>query len=205
MTTTPPDAAALAEEFARKVSPQSWRSKDEGGRGYSLDAAIKESLNTAQRILAVQFGDALCQECGKANPVWHAPHDLWNSVMGGEGGVLCPTCFCAALMRAKPSHPYGSSDAAAAPRAKPAGEVVEGTAAICGQHHNPYCRDCVAAYDSNTDRILTHPATTESDGLRNTSEWVKRSDYDRLYQQFDAKCRIINEQAALAQPTPATE
>jgi len=40
-----------------------------------------------------------CQECGGENPVWFAPHDLWNRVMGGEdckddpGGILCPVCF----------------------------------------------------------------------------------------------------------------
>jgi len=41
-----------------------------------------------------------CQECGGGeNPVWFAPHDLWNRVMGGEdckddpGGILCPVCF----------------------------------------------------------------------------------------------------------------
>jgi hypothetical protein len=38
-------------------------------------------------------GDTVCQLCGGENPCWFAPNDLWNKVMGGEPGILCPTCF----------------------------------------------------------------------------------------------------------------
>lgn len=41
-------------------------------------------------------GNGPCKDCGGANIRWHAPHDLWMSVVeciGGGGGLLCPTCF----------------------------------------------------------------------------------------------------------------
>jgi hypothetical protein len=42
-------------------------------------------------------GDGPCQDCEGRSPMWHAPNDLWDSVMGdGErmpGGVICPVCF----------------------------------------------------------------------------------------------------------------
>jgi hypothetical protein len=34
-----------------------------------------------------------CKSCGVDNPVWYAPNDVWNSVMGSEAGFLCPACF----------------------------------------------------------------------------------------------------------------
>jgi hypothetical protein len=40
-----------------------------------------------------------CDVCGQSNPVWFAPSDVWNLVMGGPdatddpGGYLCPCCF----------------------------------------------------------------------------------------------------------------
>lgn len=37
--------------------------------------------------------EAICQRCGGPNPIWHAPSDLWNRVMGGPNGIVCPTCF----------------------------------------------------------------------------------------------------------------
>ena len=47
----------------------------------------------------INKGDWSCQECKGLNPLWWAPSDVWNLVMGGPGakddpgGVLCPTCF----------------------------------------------------------------------------------------------------------------
>lgn len=40
-------------------------------------------------------GDRVCQVCGRANPVWFAPNDLWNSVVPPDERylVLCPICF----------------------------------------------------------------------------------------------------------------
>lgn len=38
-------------------------------------------------------GDTRCQLCGQRNVAWFAPNDLWNAVMGGADGVLCPMCF----------------------------------------------------------------------------------------------------------------
>jgi hypothetical protein len=43
--------------------------------------------------------ETVCDECGGPNPVWFAPSQTWNLVMGGPdakgdpGGFLCPTCF----------------------------------------------------------------------------------------------------------------
>jgi len=40
-----------------------------------------------------------CQDCNGHNPVWFAPNELWNRVMGGEnatddpGGIVCVQCF----------------------------------------------------------------------------------------------------------------
>lgn len=34
-----------------------------------------------------------CGDCGVANPVWFAPSPLWNLVMGGPDGIVCPLCF----------------------------------------------------------------------------------------------------------------
>lgn len=35
-----------------------------------------------------------CQRCGRAYAiVWAAHNDLWNEVVGQEGGMLCPDCF----------------------------------------------------------------------------------------------------------------
>lgn len=42
-----------------------------------------------------------CDDCSRVNPVWFAPSDVWNLVVGGPdatddpGGVLCPICFIA--------------------------------------------------------------------------------------------------------------
>lgn len=34
-----------------------------------------------------------CDDCGRVNPVWFAPNDLWNTVVGSPNGTLCPACF----------------------------------------------------------------------------------------------------------------
>lgn len=45
------------------------------------------------------FDPSRCMDCGRANPVWFAPHDIWNRVIGGPdakddpGGFFCPSCF----------------------------------------------------------------------------------------------------------------
>lgn len=36
----------------------------------------------------------VCDDCnGPNSPPWFAPSDLWNRVVGNEGGMLCPRCF----------------------------------------------------------------------------------------------------------------
>ncbi len=38
-------------------------------------------------------GDTKCQKCFGLNPVWYCDSLMWNTVMGNDGGILCPTCF----------------------------------------------------------------------------------------------------------------
>lgn len=40
--------------------------------------------------------EGTCHACGGPNVVWFAPSEVWNSVVGDSGGILCPTCFIAA-------------------------------------------------------------------------------------------------------------
>lgn len=37
--------------------------------------------------------EATCEVCGGPNVVWFAANELWNKVMGGPDGVVCPVCF----------------------------------------------------------------------------------------------------------------
>lgn len=43
--------------------------------------------------------ESQCEDCGGPNPVWYAPNNLWNLVVGGPdakddpGGFICPVCF----------------------------------------------------------------------------------------------------------------
>ena len=53
---------------------------------------------THDKAAAGHHPEDICTDCGGPNVVWHAPNDLWNRVMGGEGGILCPRCF---IQRAK--------------------------------------------------------------------------------------------------------
>jgi len=77
---------------------------DAGAPKWSADRM--EKFNLVKRIAALGEGrsndDVLrCDDCGRANPVWFAPSDVWNLVVGGPdatddpGGVLCPICFIA--------------------------------------------------------------------------------------------------------------
>lgn len=34
-----------------------------------------------------------CQQCGGKNVIWSANNELWNMVMGGPEGIVCPQCF----------------------------------------------------------------------------------------------------------------
>jgi len=39
-------------------------------------------------------GEGPCMDCGTLDtPVWSAPNDLWNRVVGSPDGYLCPWCF----------------------------------------------------------------------------------------------------------------
>jgi hypothetical protein len=45
-------------------------------------------------------GNGPCQDCGGRNVVWFTDSPIWNQVMGGEEGLLCPTCFIVRAHRA---------------------------------------------------------------------------------------------------------
>lgn len=38
-----------------------------------------------------------CDWCGHPNVAWSAPNDLWNRVVRGPNGILCPACFSDAV------------------------------------------------------------------------------------------------------------
>lgn len=45
------------------------------------------------------MGELVCDRCGDDYPVWWVRNDIWNSVMGNEGGgFLCVTCFVLAAV-----------------------------------------------------------------------------------------------------------
>lgn len=46
-----------------------------------------------QREWRPEDGDTRCQECGFAYEPWVTNDRLWNRVMGGPNGYLCPRCF----------------------------------------------------------------------------------------------------------------
>jgi hypothetical protein len=52
------------------------------------------------------MAEIVCEDCSGFNPVWFAPNDIWNLVMGGPeakgdpGGMVCPSCFVARAEKA---------------------------------------------------------------------------------------------------------
>lgn len=55
--------------------------------------------DATDRALNEGASEKLCMDCGGHNPVWFAPNELWNRVIGGPdathdpGGFYCPVCF----------------------------------------------------------------------------------------------------------------
>lgn len=39
------------------------------------------------------ISEGVCQVCGGQNPVWFAPNELWNQVIGDSLHFTCPNCF----------------------------------------------------------------------------------------------------------------
>lgn len=37
--------------------------------------------------------ESICQVCDGNNPVWFAPNELWNKVIGSRLHFVCPNCF----------------------------------------------------------------------------------------------------------------
>lgn len=50
-------------------------------------------------VWVTRYPSEVCQQCGRRNghdlgdTWWHAHGDLWDRVVGGYAGVLCPRCF----------------------------------------------------------------------------------------------------------------
>lgn len=70
--------------------------------GMSLHENAREMRVAVTKALveaAPDGDDGPCHACGQSYPVWRAPDDLWNLVLGGSsakgdpGGMLCPNCF----------------------------------------------------------------------------------------------------------------
>lgn len=49
---------------------------------------------TREEQIELKNPERFCHNCGRDNPSWHAPNELWNKVTGHPAGlVLCPFCF----------------------------------------------------------------------------------------------------------------
>jgi hypothetical protein len=56
-------------------------------------AKAVEPLTESDRLDSHR-GEGPCMDCGTLDtPVWSAPNDLWNRVVGSPDGYLCPWCF----------------------------------------------------------------------------------------------------------------
>lgn len=68
----------------------------EGKHYVPYETYLKAAL--AQTPTATDTG-IRCDDCNRNNPVWFAPNELWNLVIGGPsatadpGGICCPICF----------------------------------------------------------------------------------------------------------------
>lgn len=78
------------------------------GCGQPPEAAVHAAEGArlaAERGLAGEADQFVCQRCGGANVVWFAPNKLWNEAMGREGGIVCPSCFVRAYEAATGERP----------------------------------------------------------------------------------------------------
>lgn len=70
--------------------------------GHLGDTFLAEQVRQVmyQRDKAGDDPTNACRDCGIDNPVWFAPNEVWNAVMGDHTGFLCPRCF---IVRAEAS------------------------------------------------------------------------------------------------------
>lgn len=110
-------ASILRELLARAEKAEAERDAARAqGRNEGLRVAanhVTASSPAARRIIldlidapAPEPG-AQCYDCGRVNgspyfPDLVVPHEIWNRISptGDEGGLLCPSCLCAAAHRA---------------------------------------------------------------------------------------------------------
>ena len=82
-------------------------------------------------------------------------------------------------------------------------KALEATAGICGTHHDPFCRSCVAAYETNTDRILARHRTTDAavrEALLHTQHMLEGIAHSGSTNFREVRERLIANRAALATP-----
>ncbi len=104
------------EWFEGMVQPQVMAPTELGGHWYAceeehyrlcsnLERRRKVIVPVGQKDETGEHPELKCKKCGNHNPTWSAENDLWNSVIGEEGGILCPSCFDLAA-REKGFNPY---------------------------------------------------------------------------------------------------
>jgi len=96
---------SLADEWERKAGPESRAWSVFGQQVVSVPFAVEQiraALAAAGPSAPETPSDPTnaCRECGIDNPVWFAPNEVWNAVMGDHTGFLCPRCF---IVRAEAS------------------------------------------------------------------------------------------------------
>lgn len=65
------------------------------GPGYHSGGRCRRfQCDCAAYVLSKTRGEGPCMDCGTLdNPIWFAPSELWNRVVGSPNGFLCPWCF----------------------------------------------------------------------------------------------------------------
>lgn len=82
------DLIAMDEGFSLQDAVQSAFNKT--SKKYGLSVFLSASRPSVEED---EHPEKRCHECGALNPSWHAPNELWNRVMGGPNGIICPVCF----------------------------------------------------------------------------------------------------------------
>lgn len=76
-------------ESADKVSAGVDKERELTDRLYNLDSAVVLSTNDFEQPHPEDY----CKQCGGRNVTWSAENGLWNELMNGPSGIMCPQCF----------------------------------------------------------------------------------------------------------------
>lgn len=89
-------AAAVRSFMGSEIGPPVLYHETGGHEGDGSD----ESVHRARAAIGGGVSHELaCDDCGRPNPVWFAPNEVWNLAIGGPdarddpGGFVCPNCF----------------------------------------------------------------------------------------------------------------